>query len=1463
MKKTTKQLTLAALTLVAFQVQDTNVFAQNASLQGPIPFIMIVSDTSASMNFTDKGSRYPKRIVSGAANLANPLYVSGDAITNFPNLEEWQPSTFMDIQPAPNQNDGPIGVGACMVWEPSSCNGYRRPSWNADVDPGTITELDGEWKHEYGESDTGPMRDRFDNYMRGTDTAAVRLHWDDQPRHVMVKEVLTGDMILRPTASNLPLTSYNRNLFGPGCWFVPRHRDASGQPTPDQNICDGDSAYEELPDHTEPSAHFQEVYDGQLNNGLMDTLAATAIFSVVGFDGYKENTNWDDAFNNFMNDDVGVIPGFGPLTEGTTTCGALPCYDLGVAKIVAPSTFNVPSRYLSEISRFSQVVVRDYGYLHEGTGDDDWVLSPLSSGRPSEINSIHGETFSAGFDAYYQPHDLGKQPMAAATPIAAAMQDIRGFLRFGQGLTGPPAAQNPVNGDTFKECRPKHVVLISDGAPSPERGEVNFTFDNTDAARYPYDTAEREIMNLVDDPMIEPLGAFSPSSSVRVHVVGMNIGDADAIEKLTEMAKAGKTCAGYALGDAWKGDENGEGCDNKTTNGGSCLIKPSVTYMPYQYPTAEGNFHTCEYPALILDENDRDQLQAALSLLFNDIVQGASVATRTRAVITNEIQMETSEPAGGQSRIFSGLVTGGSQYWKGILNRQTESCKDGDYKNTALHEQIGDQVTIGTSSTSDNRRIFTSLVSERRYNYETKTPHEDLNSGVPVPGNPEMFPSSFRFQKATDEDEFRGTQLVPTNVETWAEDSRIPFEVSSLELAFPSITNFAEKLFNVEGSQGRPQEIINVFSGRIPEKVGVSNGGILQGETGRAMGGILNSNPVLVAPPSLDLPIESYRQFKARYADRHTMMYVNSMEGMLHAIHIGERKVKVREERDENLSPGNDSTGVTEDMREAWAYIPQMFHTQLDGAAGSQAYLMDGASVVQDVRLCRAREASNFSDLCDDLALGGSLEPWEQWKTVLVQGAGLAGSGYYAMDITRPGGRTLAAGGAIALQAPDPVPLWELTQAYESQQIRQIVASGQSRVASTITTDLARGSCDPSNHAEFMESSMMGISVSEPAIANILMSYDDGGPSEITEQRPVVVFGGGAEDPNSPGCAPTGRAIYVVDLQTGSIIRRFTTYFVDNATEVPFSSITNPIQLTGSPSLYDGSPGSVATRGFIGGSGGRLFRMDFVSPDPTEWSVKLFFDPNDPLTNADILAAKTAAGTLAFPFGPASFKPAIASTKDKSVIVTYGLGDASDTVTNGEAQVMIALRDRGSVLPSNLEWVEAFSPDEKLMGDPLTFDSATYWATYYLPSGDACVPGRARIWGVNFEGNGTKKAFGVWQNVDTVLNGTGILRDDTTDGVKWWGPIQPTLIRGLTLTLGVPCNVDNLGTENPSYDDEGANKPQLIAQTSGSAVEAPGFKNKNGNDQLPAGASVVDRLVVDVKQIDSKYQPLYWSAISY
>ena len=278
---------------------------------------------------------------------------------------------------------------------------------------------------------------------------------------------------------------------------------------------------------------------------------------------------------------------------------------------------------------------------------------------------------------------------------------------------------NPVQKDPYKRCRPKHVVMLTDGFPRPEKSDGDLevgsdallgSFGYAEAGdRYVYDTAENEIMEFVTDANLTDVQAGEPKFLPKVHIVGLNVDDpdletsggdttlVDVYEKLGRMAREGKTCALYQLlqGDgkryvpeAWGsfGGEQGTCDPNQTrsdTNAANCLVQ--------QLPAGDYNYKgiDCIAPALLLSQNDRfrkedtstgerparDDLTESLQLVFNEVISAAGgVASRTQPAITNNLDAFNVR---GQYRTFAGVdVSGGKVYWKGLLERQTLQCKN-------------------------------------------------------------------------------------------------------------------------------------------------------------------------------------------------------------------------------------------------------------------------------------------------------------------------------------------------------------------------------------------------------------------------------------------------------------------------------------------------------------------------------------------------------------------------------------------------------------------------------------------------------------------------------------------------------------------------------------------------------------------------------------------------------------------
>ena len=1474
---------------------------------GKKPYILIIMDSSASMEYTTvDDNRYPTTDYwDGFPNTRS----SFGGLGSFES-DEWFPGDEIDA-------DSSAGFGSCYIYDPGSlfgvplCGNYNRPSRRPDIPAGwSLPATPNSWL-------AGDLsRSAIEDAMRGTyywsrwsfsplngfgSDHGWRMQDPTQPRHVTVKEILTGSMILLPndaTTYGFDPTNYDPDYYGPGCWFVPRQRDASAQPLSDQTYLDGCAGFENLPEHEQPLPHFQETYDLQWSNGVLDTLSGTALFAVAAFDSFRDDISWD-GFSNDLNDNMrGDSPpdlsGYrdSDVNEDSNDCDGDsgtddPCYNLGVWSVIGPNELNVPTSILSELAAYTQIAINDVGMLNE-ENDDDFLLDVSDN---SAANSFLGVTFSSNMKKYAEDVELGKHPIARATPIAAAIHDVYQFMAEGQGSPNI----DPINDDDFAQCRPKHVVILTDGSPAPERdagGGVSDTLNEAfgyQLGQYPYDTAENEINALVNDPtdLVPPDASASAADhdkyDVRVHIIGLNLDTQDdtAVAKMAQMAVEGKQCAAILGADyvpiGTQFDAGGGTLEDGTCVAGTGCLVPQGAYTSaylgggydWTHPNTAEIFECDDFPALVLDDTNPEVLQAAVSQYLQELTGTGGLTSRTRLVVSNRLD-DTGVAQGGQYRVYSGVrVGGGSAWWKGVLNRNTIFCDGSDPTEISLDAEVADLIDI-SGGISDSRRFWTSLPTDDLWDYTTNQPLTAWSTS----GDAD-FP--FVYPLIIDTDDFGDTYLEGPDLDpNEIVGTRIPFEYTQLVGALDTQGTVADGTitigleYNVT-DEAEMKTTLNAFRARITERLSTLRGGSITNVSGnqdRVVGGILNSNPIVVGPPSQDLPIASYRDFRAKYADRPTMMYSNTVDGTLHALYMGtlENRINERAPYTEDAWSLTDTVGSAVDQREAWAFTPWMVHRELSAYQNAQGYLMDGATVVKDVRLCNQDPDLNQAQACKALCPGGGCSGTpgeEQWRTVLVQARGLAGDGYYAMDVTRPGGLQVDTGGAFAVENPDPVLLWEFDRNIETVQLDHWINrdSQPGRIRSTgVSPDSAyySGAECGNDVDQLYASSLMGLSVSEPEIGTVIV---DG------IQRPVAVFGGGQIDPNTATCGASaaGMAIYVVDLQSGTLLRRFMSY-KDGASEETMLHATDPRRFTGSPVLFDGATGAVATRGFIGDDKGRLYKIDFLDPNPLNWEVSLFFDP---YADMDLTSAYTTEGNSlvagAPVWGPAAYKPAVALNASREVMVVYGLGEVGDAVTSGQAQAVIALTEnRSSPNSGIIAWAQVFPPAEKVTGAPIIFNADVYFPTYALPEEDSCEPGHARVWGLDLRELDTGSidptgVFGSHPDIGAATAPTGILRGPgPSPDFRWFGPDEPTLIRGLTVTLGPLCSIDNIGSDNPAYSTGDAPRPQLIAQTS-SAVD----NDLRNTDQGTSGAGVnlLDRISLDIEPPQSQTIPLSWTLV--
>lgn len=1617
-RRLTRQVTFLLLAAAAVLPWATSVMAQSDPTTigaGQRPYVLILMDSSASMEFTTEGDGYYP-----TENNNNP---SNDDSQS--KLDTWSPEKTLNGGDSSRYGtaDGLTLVGPCYVWEPK-CDKYDRPSWY----PGD--GLSGDLSDQlHPESKNNSLLNNRIADMRGSanvniltgvvtkpnksasNSAFRRLSDSNQPKHVQLKEILTGDMVLLPrnaltgakiTSLSVDLYSLNPREYGPGCWFVPRmHGAAIGEDT--DKLCFGHGgnvnnwdenkkgSFQKYVDYDDPRPHLQEVFDFQHRTGLMDNFANTALFAVALFDGYpgcKRNSYpWcksgaggtilheTDDRPSWPNDGTSTdLPGRPQPVEGDGES-----YNLGVHKIVGPKTlWKLSSSELPVVTEFTQLALVDAGYLrNKDVGDNKrWKVDPK---KPNE----HGFTpfsFSQLDEKQLPIYYSGQQSIGGGTPLAAALYDIHNFFINGQaefkddgrpenyssgsdndeGNSDDKKGYNPIQNDRYKECRPKHVIVMTDGAPAPERpGGINdigtnflnkgFGYDEaldlTIAAkpgvRYRYETAEVEIESLVTDPALNPPSP-DPRYQPHVHIVGLTpIGpDVPATErqkiaeKLGAMAAYGGTCAEYWLTLSPEGREfipstwgTGGTCNPAT---GNCLIEQlpggQIDGNNYIFPPPSPVDPSpvqisCRAPALLLTKNDacsngaatcndgtnsravRDDLTFALSLIFNQVLDSSGgIASRTKPTITNSIDTAATL---GQHRIYSGVqISGGSRYWKGLLNRQNLVCRADTSVNannepfddtgvTNLHDEIAAQVRDNGTDFEDNRRIFTSV----KY-IDTANPSQQ---GIPSPANEtDVIFTGYDLKKvATSQDDefynFSSLSAAPIgplwqNAEAALMGTRVP--LTYYDLAAANNYNTANDptvpwtdILNVADA-AEARSIIDLVRGRTREKMG------------KTLNAILNTNPVTLEPPTRDLPIDSYRAYRELYEQRPTMLFVSTLDGLLHGIYTGEHKggkdlngrdlkIKHRQFSTDNTGTETDNDSISQ--REAWAYSPELLRKQYALFSDRQPNLLDGGLVVRDVRLCHEKATLNQNrQACLAVSSSTALPGSQQWRSVLVAGLGQSGSGYFALDVTRTGQLDANSNATV----PDPIPLWELGPDWEQRQIRSRQGSDFDARFSSPTqpanwTSTDRSCLSNSNDVrEFDSYSFMGLSTGEPEIATVILDVK----ANERVQRPVAIFTAGQASAGAAGdtCLRdlrSGRAIYVVDLQTGTILRRFVSYF-DGPTEKRFEAA-----VVGSPTAYNNVPGTVANRAFTGDSLGRLFRIDMSSPKIEDWRVNKMYDPceDDDLraaigtkfsSNADVSAAigsTTSCQSNRGILGESAFKPSVALGRERNIIVTYGLGDRTDISTANKVQAVIALTEQlkdkngSNFVDFELEtdankivqWSYVFEEGEKLTGEPVIFNKGTYFTSYVENILEPCKAGKSRIYGLDYEGDGLggyRGFFNLSQLGFTSCPSTGVdgvlcgYDPTNTEYAIWTGPEEPALIRGLSITLGPVCSLDFGDPNNQKFNEKADPQPTLLATMGG--AKPPNSKFGEGNPDPLASNDLLSRFKVQLQPPRSQLMPL-------
>jgi type IV pilus assembly protein PilY1 len=559
-----------------------------------------------------------------------------------------------------------------------------------------------------------------------------------------------------------------------------------------------------------------------------------------------------------------------------------------------------------------------------------------------------------------------------------------------------------------------------------------------------------------------------------------------------------------------------------------------------------------------------------------------------------------------------------------------------------------------------------------------------------------------------------------------------------------------------------------------------------------AMGGVYHSTPAIAVPPNALLQDDSYQAYVTAYAQnfavnssnqaepRHTMLYVATIDGMLHAFGVDY-------DANDSYTFNGSNTTTGSRLNELWAFVPPAVMPHLvDAFPKAQAVLLDGAPVTKDVVFERQHVGT-----VDD------------WHTALVAGFGpsgtVSGGGYYAMDVTDPESVDHVAG------APG-LPPQHVTANTGAARYLDSTKSHHT-VGPHFLWQLTGG--DTTNGLNLV----FGKYSATPAITTIVMDPDGTGKREVG----VAILPGGtsytgplssttscprstkvsnalpasgyalgttvrnwANDPQT-ACNTTavaGRSVSIVRLDTGEVVRVFanltgpdltqsdhttllaSTSFKLFGANVGSSAGTNASTannagfayqgrvtdarfdspVTGTPVPYPAEVGAAAQRVFVGDQDGVIWRIDVSSTDPNQWFVEPFFDSFNQQT-------QTTAGTSdntqwALARRPIVDAPRISVGRTGNLVLDWGTGELANLgLADGSQNWVFSVGETNltasitSKLVAKTNWYEALQPGEMVSGPSAVFDSVYYFTTFIPPSASVktCTTGTSYMWGVDYE----------------------------------------------------------------------------------------------------------------------------------
>ena len=572
----------------------------------------------------------------------------------------------------------------------------------------------------------------------------------------------------------------------------------------------------------------------------------------------------------------------------------------------------------------------------------------------------------------------------------------------------------------------------------------------------------------------------------------------------------------------------------------------------------------------------------------------------------------------------------------------------------------------------------------------------------------------------------------------------------------------------------------------------------LHGQAGSAredkrLGAIYHSTPVIVEPLQTDIANPSFNAYRLGLGhqdpadgtdkvlnERPRTLYAASNDGIIHAFSVDAYGTG---EAPAGFSCFDGKPAGTE----LWGFVPPMLVPELSDLLTGHQWMTDGNLIVKDVFDYRA--------INDNAAAVTNA-----WRTVMVAGFRQGGKGIVALDVTNP---------------CEPEFLWQLTDGdmgltYGDPAITQLLIQDGGRFNGD-TTLQTRGVVIVPGGYKAPPGGTTAITGGSAADASA--TTDTGASKRLTRRT----WDSGAA---------SGRALYVVDLITGTILRKF-------------DDSVFPAPLSGAVSVFRGGTGGVASRAFFTDADGVIWRLALRDPDPDNWEVVAFHDMFYDRGASDA--------------EPAYAPPVLTTRPDGRVVILQASGDPDalddTTAQNRVVSLTETLTFDADGLTTDvsgeINWeIEADATPgandleigEQITGPIELFSGNVFFSSFKSAASDpldACIATGSRIWGVSYLDDGS-------HNVVPKLDdsGTPVSNLDGTD----ISALDGTVLVGVRVEQELSCETTASTTFNDPYL---GSRTVDIAQSSNNPVfKLVGSISGAGTTLSGASLGEVDQTVV-------------------